>query len=570
MRKLIVLLICLFTLLLCQPVSAANYDTVTDGLSSYLGQSTGMIYAFVDHGDTYYGGMGYADKTKHTLADPIRTPFRIGSISKTFVAIAVLQAVESKKLDLHQDIQTYLPNGQFDFAFPITLHHLLTHSAGFEDLISGMVVNSKNEMMSLSECLSIYQPHQVFEPGKVSSYSNYGIALAAYIVEVVTQMPFDEYAKKNIFEPLGMTMTTFDPLTDLPVSKAYDLKGKEVLEPIIQMYPEGSVVSTAKDMLKYMEWCLDDKEGILTNESKNLLFSPQYALAPEFEGFGYAWNIHRHNQHRIVEKRGETAFFNSQLILIPEADCAMFVSFNSPLPWSNIKQLNDTFVQSVFGHKENEPSVKVTSDHLDGTYRALRSNFTSIEKLYSFLIPERTLHVKGDVTQGYTLNGSPLSVVGEDLYESPIGTIKFLKDHNDVFLVTDSALNYVRVSPLENPQWQWFAVAIFTILATVNFVKQGKQALHVRKITPAFGLSSLLELSLIGLICTLLYALATYNLTVVGPYLTYFTAAAVAFALIGYGYQSWMRRRRFDRIYGYVGLLSTLSFSLWAILNNLL
>lgn len=108
------------------------------------------------------------------------------------------------------------------------------------------------------------------------------------MIERITGQDFYLYAHANIFKPLGMTNTSFElDYAGVPVSKAYLTKGNEVPEPLINLYPEGSVVSTAADMAKYMQWLMDDSDVVLNVDAKKELFEQHFTMAEEFEGMGY-------------------------------------------------------------------------------------------------------------------------------------------------------------------------------------------------------------------------------------------------------------------------------------------
>ncbi|WII36573.1 serine hydrolase domain-containing protein [Paenibacillus thiaminolyticus] len=108
-----------------------------------------------------------------------------------------------------------------DQAEPITLTHLMTHTPGFEDSVESIFRLSADEMLPLQEYIHAHLPARVFPPGKVAAYSNYGAALAGYIVERVSGQPFAEYVEQHIFAPLGMSRSSF--LQPLPEALAQDM-----------------------------------------------------------------------------------------------------------------------------------------------------------------------------------------------------------------------------------------------------------------------------------------------------------------------------------------------------------
>lgn len=128
---------------------------------------------------------------------------------------------------------------------------LLTHSAGFEDPVTGAAVPNVSDTLPLSVSVRRYKPAQSIKAG-VISYSNYGIALAAYVVERAAGQDFAAFCRAEIFLPLGMTHTTFEHMHDVAyVAKPYLPDGRETLELYMNLYPEGSAVSTAADMAAY-------------------------------------------------------------------------------------------------------------------------------------------------------------------------------------------------------------------------------------------------------------------------------------------------------------------------------
>ncbi|MGE5776114.1 MAG: serine hydrolase domain-containing protein, partial [Chloroflexota bacterium] len=179
----------------------------------------GAVVVVVKDGEVLLSkGYGYADLETRTPVDPEKTLFRPGSVSKLFVWTSVMQLVEQGKLDLNADVNDYLDFTIPDtYPEPITLKTLMTHTPGFEDKGEDLFVIKPENVISLEAYLKKNIPARVFAPGTIGAYSNYGTALASYIVERVSEMPFYEYVETNIFSPLEMTHATFrQPLpTDL-------------------------------------------------------------------------------------------------------------------------------------------------------------------------------------------------------------------------------------------------------------------------------------------------------------------------------------------------------------------
>src|SRR5215210_8891384 len=222
----------------------------------------GATVAVVKDGELFFAkGYGYANLKNREPVVADETLFRVGSVGKSFTATAVMQLVERGRLDLHADVNTYL--GDFTipdtYPQPITLHHLLTHTAGFEERLKGIKARTADDMRPLGEYLAEDMPARVRPPGTFAAYDNYGLSLAGYIVEQVSGMPYDRYVEENILEPLDMRHSTTrqPPPPELAGNTAvgytyenggYEAKGFE----FYNIAPAGSMSATATDMAHFM------------------------------------------------------------------------------------------------------------------------------------------------------------------------------------------------------------------------------------------------------------------------------------------------------------------------------
>ncbi|MDX1577656.1 MAG: serine hydrolase, partial [Gemmatimonadota bacterium] len=169
----------------------AELEAWLDGfMASHLEElpSAGAAVAIVLDGEPLLArGYGLADVEKEVPVDA-STLFRIGSVSKLFTWTAVMQLVERGILDLETDINEYMGDVQVPDTYPepVTLRHLLTHTAGFEDHVVGLFGSDEDDVRPLEEILREEMPARVRPPGEVASYSNHGTGMAAHIVERVT------------------------------------------------------------------------------------------------------------------------------------------------------------------------------------------------------------------------------------------------------------------------------------------------------------------------------------------------------------------------------------------------
>ena len=323
-------------------------------LTVQSGKAKGSVLSIVENGDINLSkGYGFADEYNDYLADSENTAFRIGSVSKTFVAVAAEILNQEGKLDMNQDISIYLESDFPKLAYPVTMHQLLTHTAGFEDMITGIAVSNVSDTESLFISVRKYMPSQMFKPGEVVSYSNYGIALAAYVVERISNQDFSRFCEDEIFLPLEMNKTTFKHMHDIVyVSKPYLPNGDETIEPFMNLYPEGSAVSTADDMAKYMIWLLNSEDTrVLSQKFKNEILSKQFAMSDNLSGMGYTWTRKTRNDSIYYIKKGETLNFYSRIVLYPQKNTGIFLSFNTYVPEEEINTIIEKATDLLYGKK---------------------------------------------------------------------------------------------------------------------------------------------------------------------------------------------------------------------------
>ena len=300
----------------------------------------GVTFSMVKDGSTFLEkGYGYANSVSHTPVIANETLFRIGSTSKTFTAVAVLQLVEDGLLELDRDVNDYLTAFKIPETYddPITLRHLLTHTAGFEEKTFPSIVESIGQVVPLETLLTDNIPDRVHLPGKISSYSNYGFSLAGYIVQEVSGKVFETYIEDNILTPLGMNSTTFLQPIPIPLnyrmSSGHDENGNPAYFEYITIPPAGAASSTASDMARFMLTLLNNGslEGtrILKNSSAEMLLSNQFTTHQNLPSIGLGVYEFDMSDVSIIGHGGDTSFFHTRMILLPELNIGIFASYNS-------------------------------------------------------------------------------------------------------------------------------------------------------------------------------------------------------------------------------------------------
>jgi CubicO group peptidase (beta-lactamase class C family) len=324
-------------------LTKADFETFLDALiPSQLRNRNiaGAVVSVVKDGQVLFQkGYGYADVEEKKPVLPDQTLFRAGSISKLFTATAVMQLVEQGKLDLDRDINDYL-----DFTIPktypepITLRQLLTHTGGFEETLKNLFVAHESDIKPLRAYLVNEMPARIFPPGKIPSYSNYGFTLAGYIVERVSGEKFERYIENHILKPLGMKNSTFDqplPAQLAPqMSKGYLSASKRPRDfEFVQATPAGALSTTAADMTRFMLAFLQDGAvdgvSILKPETVRQMETRQFEFHPMLPGLGITFMEYLIDPVRTIAHGGDTVYFHSDMVLVPDAHFGYFLSYNS-------------------------------------------------------------------------------------------------------------------------------------------------------------------------------------------------------------------------------------------------
>src|SRR5438270_574391 len=199
----------------------ATHELTADDLGTFLEglvplqiereDIAGAVVAVVKDGKLLFAhGYGYADAEKKKTVSAEDTLFRPGSVSKLFTWTSIMQLQEQRKLDLDHDVNEYIDfKVPQKFGKPVTIRNLMTHTPGFEEAVKDLFVANPSKPMSLGDYLKTHMPNEIYPPGTIPAYSNYGAAMAGYIVQRLSGEPFDQYVANHIFKPLGMTHATF-------------------------------------------------------------------------------------------------------------------------------------------------------------------------------------------------------------------------------------------------------------------------------------------------------------------------------------------------------------------------
>jgi CubicO group peptidase (beta-lactamase class C family) len=407
-----------------QPIAAGELEAWVDGwMDEAMARAhvAGAAISVVQNGQVLLKkGYGFADLKAKKAVDPDRTLFRIGSISKTFTWILVMKEVERGRIHLDRPVNLYLPekvrvrdDGQ---SRPVLVANLMDHSAGFEDRALGQLFErDPDRVRPLALYLRQERPARVREPGVLSSYSNYGAALAGEAVSFVSGKTFERRVDDEIAGPLGMTRTTFreprDPRRGLPAPMAEALRPDvasgyrwtgAAFEPrgyeyVGQAAPAGSASSTAADMARYMFMLLGDG-----NWNGTAIFGPLQQTPPGINGWAHGFIVYSlPGGFKGYGHDGATVAFHSSMVVIPQLNLGVFITTNSDSGADLVGRFPDRLVRRFYAEPAifPRPGSRELADRAEayaGYYLSTRRAYSGLEGFVDLLISGVTVRVTPD------------------------------------------------------------------------------------------------------------------------------------------------------------------------------
>jgi D-alanyl-D-alanine carboxypeptidase len=323
-----------------QPVAATPLEKNLDGyIASYMPamNAPGMTLGLTDASKTVRtAGYGFADVDKHIAVNE-RHLFQIGSITKSFVALVLLQLRDEGKLDLRAPVLEYLPELPIDTHFgPITTHHLLTHTSGLPDNLGVFLGDAEARIV------------QGFTPGEHFHYCNTGFDMLGLLAEKLDGRPWRECVRARIFVPLEMSETlgvistgaargrTAIGYQSFWDEQVYPRQGRLAPAPNLVMdNAAGCICSTPGDMARYARMLLNHGQGprgrIVSEQSFGLMTTP-YIKSPELSptaSYGYGIAVDTLDGHKILRHTGGMVAFASSIHVDLDGGVAAFASINA-------------------------------------------------------------------------------------------------------------------------------------------------------------------------------------------------------------------------------------------------
>ena len=438
----------------------------------------GASVALVDGDRTIWaGGVGTADVAGGVEVTPNHL-FRIGSISKSFTALAVLHAAEGGLLDLDTPVRELAPEVEFTNAWeethPVTVAMVMEHTAGFDDIHFREYAKVDDPGMTLAEGLAYNPGSRVsrWRPGTHMSYSNSGPAIAAYVVEKITGKAFEDYVREHVFAPLGMDSSTFRfPRDAALLAKGYEADGvREAGYDHIIVRPSGGMNASAREMARYLRMMINrgtlDGVRLLDPETITRMETPTTTLAAR-AGLTYGYGLGNFtsilNGHLFHGHNGGITGFASTSAYSPQLGVGFFVSINKPS--SGIRDIAALLGERLTaGFEKPRGAVAALSDEELQAMTGWYQNVTPRQQLA--YVVTRFFEVSHVTLEGGQIFLAPLG--GEKTALVPVTATSFrfenepvarvfrvVDDEGDAILQQGSAGNYARVGAA----WPFFQLA---------------------------------------------------------------------------------------------------------------
>ena len=357
--------------LIAQTEKADKIDQLLQSYTEYKQFNGSALVA--ENGEVILkNGYGLANM-EWDVPNTANTKFRLGSITKQFTSMVIMQLAEEGKLELNAPVTTYLKNYPKATGDKITIHQLLTHTAGVPNYTSfpGFMQSRSKMPFSVKELTATFADSSlVFNPGENFSYSNSGYVLLGAIIEEITGKSYEQVVQERIFDPLQMNDSGYDHSDEIIRNRAagYDQRGNKFRNTgYLDMsvpYAAGSLYSTVEDLYKWNNALLENK--LISNSSKEKMFEIHRELGPA-QGVGYGWFISyrpfAQDTLRTIGHGGGINGFNTLITRIPE-DKNFIVLLNNT-GGKDLEKITESIAKILYNEDYEMPKKSLAYELMD-------------------------------------------------------------------------------------------------------------------------------------------------------------------------------------------------------------
>ena len=317
-------------------------------------------------------GFGFADPAKRVPATA-ESVYRVGSVSKLFTDLALMQLIEQGKIDLDAPVSTYLPEfaPKNPFKGTITLRHLMSHRSGLvREPPAGHYFDPSPP--SLNDVVkSLAHTSLIFEPGTRTKYSNAGVTVVGALIEKVAGQPFATAIDRALLRPLAMSRTSFEPSADLSAKmaqgKMWTYDGQTVATPtfLLGTGPAGNMVSSVVDLSRFLSFLFADGKSpngnLIKPETLRAMIEPQFAKPGESPGFGLGFAVSKLDDERRIGHGGAIYGFATEVQALPGARLGAIVVATTDCANGFTRRVAETALRLMLAARRGQPLPRLES-----------------------------------------------------------------------------------------------------------------------------------------------------------------------------------------------------------------
>lgn len=508
-------------------------------------------------------GYGYSNFVTKKLVSTNDTLFRVASVSKLFTWTAIMQLVEQEKINLEDNVNDHLKEFQIPDTFnaPIKIKHLITHTAGFNDQMMGLIfLKEHKDQLPLAQAMKKLLPARIRPPGEFAAYSNYGTALAGLIVQNATNKPFSQYVNEYIFKPLKMVNSSFEeplpPKLALKTSLGYSYEGEQYIPGYFEfsnVVPAGSLTTSSSDIANFMIAHLQhgqyENTRIFNSETAYLMQQNAFTHHPRMNGLTYGFHEKTINGIDTIYHDGDSNFFHSFLSLSPNTKSGIFVVVNSDEGDDLVDQVIEKYYQTFFENSSKNNIAENTSITIDvdkyiGTYRLSRFSISSIEKVLGLLFQiEISANENGELEFSSLGNSKVLLAIEKDLFISEIEHNKYAfsqlenEKYQHFFIENNPASAFDRIDWYETRLVHLSIYLIVLLIALISFIYWFFHGIKCFKnkvpLNPLITLNGIQSMMVIGFVSLFLFSIIMKsNEFFHSPHVTFYLAMICVITLM--------------------------------------
>jgi CubicO group peptidase (beta-lactamase class C family) len=365
----------------------------------------GLTVAVVDGDEVLTSGYGHAFQSEDVPVKADETLFRVGSVSKVITWTAAVQAIDRGRLTADAPVDDHLEAVDIPQTFddPVTLAHLATHTSGFGVRGRGDSVRDPAYVRPLAESVATDVPSRVRPPGELPQYTNYAAALTGQLIADSTDQRFDSYVTENLFSPLGMSKSTFEPAP----SALVPAEGTAV-EDVVSFYsdvaPASGLHATAADMARLLRAHLNggvvDGKRILSAQAVETMHRQWYTPNERVDGMAFGLFEDSRGDTRVLRHGGGVPQFACEFALVPDEGVGVFVAAHGEEASEAKQEVVDALFER-FAPIESSPARRTPDGmpdraaELSGRYRSVNTtDNTTDEKLVFGLLTGQPIDVR--------------------------------------------------------------------------------------------------------------------------------------------------------------------------------